>query len=304
MSYYATTNLIARYTKLATVLIMSLFNKLKDAALDRMGLQVKNDVQMPDPWQPVQQNPEPASEPRQTAGDYYNPQLEKLIDLALADGVLEENEKQVLFKKAEAMGVDLAEFEMVLNARLYEKSHTSARGGASPSSSKFGDIKKCPACGAMIKSFTAICPECGFEFQNVGTNQGIERLFQMLNDIEARAKDESAPKSIGGAYAQMLGKSLNFYSGGDKITRQKVAVIQNFPVPNTKNDILEFLTLAVPQTKSTLFERNNDPNKRALVNAWKSKCEQIIMKAKFALKDDKETIEEIKFYAKELKIKM
>lgn len=48
----------------------------------------------------------------------YNEKLEALISAALADGVLTEKEKQVLFKKAEAMGIDLDEFEMVLEGRL------------------------------------------------------------------------------------------------------------------------------------------------------------------------------------------
>lgn len=52
----------------------------------------------------------------------YNEKLEQLIEAALMDGVLTEKEKQVLFKNAQAMGVDLDEFEMVLNARLYEMS--------------------------------------------------------------------------------------------------------------------------------------------------------------------------------------
>lgn len=50
----------------------------------------------------------------------YDAHLEKLINIALADGELTEKEKQILFKKAEAMGIDLDEFEMVLEARLYE----------------------------------------------------------------------------------------------------------------------------------------------------------------------------------------
>lgn len=37
---------------------------------------------------------------------------------------------------------------------------------------------------------------------------------------------------------------------------------------------------------------------------WKAKCEQIIMKAKFSMKDDKKILEEILEYAKELKIKV
>ena len=53
--------------------------------------------------------------------DLYDPRLEKLIDLALADGELTEKEKQVLFKKAESMGIDLDEFEMVLDARLHQE---------------------------------------------------------------------------------------------------------------------------------------------------------------------------------------
>ena len=52
----------------------------------------------------------------------YNEQLEKLIEMALMDGELTEKEKQILFKKAESFGVDLDEFEMVLEAKLFEKS--------------------------------------------------------------------------------------------------------------------------------------------------------------------------------------
>ncbi len=44
----------------------------------------------------------------------YNEQIESLISAALADGVLTEKEKQILFKRAESMGIDLDEFEMVL----------------------------------------------------------------------------------------------------------------------------------------------------------------------------------------------
>ena len=50
----------------------------------------------------------------------YSEKIEGLIDAALADGVLTEKEKQILFKKAQAEGIDLDEFEMVLDARLVE----------------------------------------------------------------------------------------------------------------------------------------------------------------------------------------
>lgn len=51
----------------------------------------------------------------------YDKKLEQLIDAALADGELTQKEKQVLFKKAQEMGIDLDEFEMVLDARLVKK---------------------------------------------------------------------------------------------------------------------------------------------------------------------------------------
>ena len=51
----------------------------------------------------------------------YDAQLEKLIDLALMDGVLTDKERQILIKKATQLGIDPDEFEMVLDARLYAR---------------------------------------------------------------------------------------------------------------------------------------------------------------------------------------
>ena len=50
----------------------------------------------------------------------YSEELEQLIKAALTDGVLTEKERQILFKRAKAEGVDLDEFEMILDARVYE----------------------------------------------------------------------------------------------------------------------------------------------------------------------------------------
>ena len=108
----------------------------------------------------------------QAGGGLYDSRMEQLIDMALADGELTEKEKQVLFKRAESMGIDLDEFEMVLDARLYklgqQQQATKPSATSAPKSDKYGDVKKCPACGAMIESFTARCPECGHEQGNTG----------------------------------------------------------------------------------------------------------------------------------------
>jgi hypothetical protein len=240
----------------------------------------------------------------------YNEQLEKLIEMALMDSELTEKEKQVLFKKAETMGVDLDEFEMVLEAKLYEKQHSSKQtiqANAAPKSDKFGDVKKCPACGAMVQSFQTKCPECEHEFSNVEANASIEKLFKMLNDAE-NERQENKGISVGKAIGGVLGKMYGIGGVGDKINNKKMEIIKNFPVPTTKDDILEFLSLAVPNAKKTgnLFNKEEPEIKahNTFVPVWKSKCEQIIMKAKFSMKDDKNAYAEIKEYAKELKIKV
>lgn len=254
--------------------------------------------QQPQVQQSVQQQPAKSS-----GEGLYNPQLEKLIDLALADGELTEKEKQVLFKKAEAMGVDLDEFEMVLDARLYEHNQAQSvatTSQAAPTSNKFGDVKKCPTCGAMIQSFTTNCPECGFEFRNVEANCSIQRLFALLNEVEANSREDA--KGLAGGLARFYGDSFAQMAGGTKDTRKKKAIIQNFPIPNTKDDILEFLTLAIPLAKKTKFSERTHENLE-MYPVWRAKCEQIIMKARFSMRDDPQTLAEINEYGKQIGIK-
>jgi hypothetical protein len=237
----------------------------------------------------------------------YNEQIENLINLALADGELTEKEKQILFKKAEAADIDLDEFEMVLDAKLFEKKQTlkaAAPSVAAPKSDKFGDVKKCPACGAIVTSFSAKCGDCGHEFSNIEANVSIEKLFKLLTDLDSKQKPEFGT----------FQKDKEVAYDSDLILR-KTELIKNFPIPNTKNDILEFLTSAVPHARkvktglssfgSSKFWNGagNSYREQEMSKAWKYKCEQIIMKAKFSLKEDKKGLEEINMYAQELGIK-
>ena len=120
----------------------------------------------------------------------YNEELENLIDAALADGVLTEKEKQVLFKKAQALGVDLDEFEMVLDARLVklQKSEAEKAASSAPKSNKLGDVKKCPACGAMVQSYQGQCPECGYAFEGIDANSAVKEMANLLYRLSTRTK--------------------------------------------------------------------------------------------------------------------
>lgn len=236
----------------------------------------------------------------------YNEQIENLINLALADGELTEKEKQILFKKAEAAGIDLDEFEMVLDAKLFEKQQivkAAAPSVAAPKSDKFGDVKKCPACGAIAQSFQTKCSDCSHEFSNISANVSIGKLFEMLNACESDKVEQSTSTSIFGAMGSMMARGLE----GNKVAEKKKSIISGFPIPNTKEDILEFLSTAIPNArqKGNMFTKQEPANfsHNALAPTWLSKCEQIIMKAKFSMKDDKKTLEEIMAYGKELGIK-
>lgn len=283
---------------------MGLFDKLKDQALNGLNeLQERvNNVQnqqpsvTPPPSPQPQMNPSPASQTSQSGNSegIYGNYMEHLIDMALADGELTEKEKQVLFKKAEANGIDLDEFEMVLDARLYERQKAtqavqSTTQGAAPKSEKYGDVRKCPSCGAIVESFTTRCPDCGHEFSNIGTVSSFNLLSSKLEALENQKKG-----TLWGAIKD------------ESIDKQKVSLINGFPVPTTKEDILEFVSMAAPLAKPAtklMFFSGLDVQQYSIAKAWKSKCEQVIMKARFSMKEDKSTLAEIEKYAQELKIK-
>ena len=130
----------------------------------------------------------------------YNEKLDKLIEMALMDGELTEKEKQVLFKNAETIGIDLDEFEMVLEAKLFEKQkgmgqEKSKTKEVAPKSDKFGDVKKCPACGAIAQSFATKCSDCATEFRNIEASQNITKYFEKLDELCTK-DDDFVPKMM------------------------------------------------------------------------------------------------------------
>ena len=192
----------------------------------------------------------------------YNEQLEQLIDAALADGVLTEKEKQILFKKAQSMGIDLDEFEMVLDARLVElaKAEKAKAEASAPKSNKLGDVKKCPACGAMVQSYQGSCPECGYAFENLEANSSSQRLSDAIDKVILENNKLVKQKGV----------------DLDAEKRRRIDnVIKNFPVPTTKSDLFEFITAL--QSKTDGYNGH----------AYEAKLNECIEKAKLLFSDDK-----------------
>jgi hypothetical protein len=176
---------------------------------------------------------------------------------------------------------------------------------AAPKSDKFGDVKKCPACGSMVQSFQIKCIDCGHEFSNIQSNTSINKLFEMLNDAEDTRKEDTSSNNPFAAMGNLMAQ--NIMAGTSKVDKKKMTIISNFPIPTTKEDMIEFLSLALPKAKQigNFLTKDLAENKvhNSFVNVWRSKCEQIVMKARFSMKDDKKTLDDINNYGKELKIK-
>ena len=106
----------------------------------------------------------------------YNEELEKLIELALADGILTEKEKTVLYKKAQAFGIDKAEFEMVLEGKLHIKKQEGA--------GKRESVLVCPRCGDTIPPLSFVCPSCSFILNSNSQQVQDNSLDELIQNIE------------------------------------------------------------------------------------------------------------------------
>jgi hypothetical protein len=114
------------------------------------------------------------------------PEIENLIDLALADGQINEKERNVILKKATELGVDADEVEMVLDGKLHQLEANKLK-----QKEKVGNIKTCPACGSSVKALEFTCSDCGHEFSNKSSNGNLielEKKLEKANDDDSRIK--------------------------------------------------------------------------------------------------------------------
>lgn len=143
------------------------------------------------------------------------------------------------------------------NAKFCSECGSKNAGASSPENRQqefAGKIIKCPNCGERLKSFVTVCPSCGYELRG--------------------SKAADALKQFENRYSQL------------RKPQDKIDLIKTFAIPNTKEDVLEFMILASANIDSDAFDTDKDDTVDARVsNAWFAKMEQAYRKAQLLFED-------------------
>lgn len=226
----------------------------------------------------------------------FSKELEEFIEAALADGVITDKERSVLYRRAKAEGVDSDELDVIIEGRLVKMKRQEDWLRPVPpqnlASQKNGNVLKCPNCGAEVVGGSAVCKECGYTFSDISSNRSAEKLQEKLDAIN-RQFEERAISSISGWLSATLGTS-------DKC-KHKMDIISTFPVPNTRNDLLEFLTMLQHRVNAT-GPRNgqNMSREEDMSYAYWLLYTNCINKAKISFLNDKDFTPYFSLYEKEL----
>lgn len=245
-----------------------------------------------------------------------------MIQATLEDGVLEDYERAALVKRATAEGVDLTELEIYINSILQKrkKEHDLAENGKQEKidqkkKEEFGRV--CPNCGRQIPPMTVKCV-CGYEITTPSNSvSSVQILSKKLSEITLTESEEKEIEEADPAEKKGLREKF--------IADKKIDIISTFPVPNTKEDIIEFLALSVAGANKRLgfldikincykmvaiagiiipffgwllgaiFIMSKSFAEEKMKNAWREKFDQVMSKGR-SLRGDAEFTQQLDYY--------
>ncbi len=117
-----------------------------------------------------------------------------------------------------------------------------------------GELHKCPNCGEVLKAFETVCPACGVELRGTKSSSAVNQLAEKIE----KAADE----------------------------KQRIIIIKSFIVPNTREDIFEFMLLAASNFDAEYYASHLYVED--ISDAWLAKVEQCYQKARFALENSED----------------
>lgn len=140
-------------------------------------------------------------------------------------------------------------------------------------SSSAAKKRYCPGCGAPVRSSDYVCPYCNTELRRAAPDNSVQIFARKMEELE-RQREYEKP-------ASNLFEIVDTSSKIPKTDEQKISLIKSYPVPDTEEGMLEFMTMAASNMKTAPYG-SMSPNivSERIADAWGTKAAQIYTKAK------------------------
>jgi len=209
-----------------------------------------------------------------------NPELEKLIEYAITDGVITEKEKEVLYKKAKELGVDIDEFEMILDAKLHQK--TSKNNESSKE-----ELKECPTCGGPVDKLLDHCIYCKSSLpkqnsDSISSEELIMNCGEWLGRLEGISIIEFNPQGGPGGKGIVIDAPPGFVSP----KKSKIEQFMNSGVTDYSKIFVPFSEIISNIEKYVAIleiRSKNNPNVKIALEGIKIKYNSLKKKSRFIL---------------------
>lgn len=142
----------------------------------------------------------------------YPKELTDLVEEYLTDGIISTKERQVLLKKAVALGVDADEFDLYIDAQQQKADQQV------DAASRKQRGKTCPFCGGVVPQLTDKCPHCGETI----TAEASEELQEIFDHLEEALVDFKSGKDIEKSKAvveRYVRKAKMYYENNPKVQK-------------------------------------------------------------------------------------
>ncbi|MCI8530822.1 MAG: zinc-ribbon domain-containing protein [Lachnospiraceae bacterium] len=151
-----------------------------------------------------------------------------------------------------------------------------------------GKVYKCPNCGNVVNLSDIICSACGCRLSGKKAISSVKDFQEQLLRIEMTRQNRD--KELKNQDEEFDPELI------DDTDKQIIAFIKLYPIPNTIEDIVEFMHLAVGninirKSKKSIFNTTGwegESRERMVSNAWVGKLQQIYRKAELYFPDEPE----------------
>lgn len=146
-----------------------------------------------------------------------------------------------------------------------------------------GNIHKCPNCGEVLQAFVTHCSACGHEIRDTNSASSVREFAVKLERIEAQKMPAFEEKKS--VMKMVFGRDFKDEDEVEEARdrweeqkhQEKANLIINYSVPNTKEDIMEFMLLA----SSNIDVKHGTDD--VVTKAWISKLDQVYEKARISM---------------------